>query len=75
MDINEKVEQLVKITAALKNEVNQLKGKDLNTRLDELELEKEALKDDITDLRRNKTLKNLKQEIFLINMYMKLQIH
>lgn len=57
MDINEKVEELMKITAALKNEVNELKGKDLNTRLDELELEKEALKDDITDLRRNKNRK------------------
>ncbi|XP_037809949.1 uncharacterized protein LOC119602476 [Lucilia sericata] len=51
MDINEKVEELVKITAALKNEVNELKGKDVNIRLDELEAEQEALKNDILDLR------------------------
>lgn len=56
MDLNATVEQLVKITAALKNEVNELKGKDLNTRLDELEEEKEALKDDIIDLRRKEQL-------------------
>ncbi|KAI8128655.1 hypothetical protein FF38_12074 [Lucilia cuprina] len=51
MNINEKVEQLAKITAALTNEVNELKGNDVNSRLDELEWEKEALKNDINDLR------------------------
>lgn len=52
MDLNEKVEQLVQITTALKNEVNELKGNDLHTKLDELQWEKEALKNDIIDLRR-----------------------
>lgn len=56
MDLNAKVEELVKITNALKKEVNELKGKDTNTRLDELEQEKEALKEDILDLRRKFSL-------------------
>ncbi|KAM7345542.1 uncharacterized protein ACRADG_011801 [Cochliomyia hominivorax] len=51
MDLNAKVDELVRITAALKQEVSELRSKDTNTRLDELEQEKEALKDDILDLR------------------------
>ncbi|KAI8128653.1 hypothetical protein FF38_12073 [Lucilia cuprina] len=51
MNLNEKVEELAKITAALKNEINELKGKDVNMRLDELEAEQEDLKNDILDLR------------------------
>ncbi|XP_065368439.1 uncharacterized protein LOC135960942 [Calliphora vicina] len=60
MDLNATVEQLVKITSALKNEVNELKGNDLNCRLDELEEEKEALKDDIIDLRHSLMQQNEK---------------
>lgn len=52
MDITAKVEELVKITTSLKNDVKDLKVKDANERLDELEQEREALRQDIIDLRR-----------------------
>lgn len=51
MNIEEKVEQLLQITLSLKNEINEMKGGDLNEKLDDLEWEKEALKNDIIDLR------------------------
>ncbi|XP_037809948.1 uncharacterized protein LOC119602475 [Lucilia sericata] len=60
MDLNEKVEELVRITAALKNEVNELKGKDVYMHLDELEEEKEALKHDILDLKNSLMQQNEK---------------
>ncbi|XP_075166164.1 uncharacterized protein LOC142238409 [Haematobia irritans] len=52
MDLAAKVEELIKLTTSLKQELDELKGKDVvHTSLDELEKEMGALKNDVNELR------------------------
>lgn len=51
MDLAAKVEELIKLTTSLKQELNELRGKDLNTRLQELEKEMAELKNEINELK------------------------
>ena len=54
MNIQEKVEELVKLSTELRNEFNELKDSDLQNQLEELEGEDKGLKNEILDFKGKK---------------------